>query len=111
MEGHDKFVKASVAKLMAGVKATMEEFKAKIQSLEEEVTLLKPAIIQTRSTVIEVASTKLLGLNFKPFSKVCIAKDLQNFLWVMKQYFIAVSIPQNEQVTITIKYLLRDAKL
>ena len=33
MEGHDKFVKASVAKLMAGVKATMEEFKAKIQLL------------------------------------------------------------------------------
>lgn len=33
MEGHDKFVKASVAKLMVGVKATMEEFKAKIQLL------------------------------------------------------------------------------
>lgn len=63
--------------------------------------MLKPAIIQGRSSVIEVASTKLLGLHFKPFSKVCIVKDLQNFLWVMEQYFI----------TITIKYLLRDAKL
>ena len=63
--------------------------------------MLKQAIIQGRSSVIEVASTKLLGLNFKPFSKVCIVKDLQNFLWVMEQYFI----------TITIKYLLRDAKL
>ena len=37
----------------------------------------------------------------KPFGSVRNAEDLENFLWDMKQYFIAARIPDGEQVTIS----------
>lgn len=51
----------------------------------------------------------MLILEPKPFSRVYNAKNLKNFLWDMKQYFI-VAHTQNEQVTITTMYLSGDAK-
>ncbi|KAK0602998.1 hypothetical protein LWI29_000294 [Acer saccharum] len=39
------------------------------------------------------------------------AKELENFLWDMEQYFKAAKIPNREQVNITSMYLGRDAML
>ena len=47
----------------------------------------------------------------KPFGGARNAKDLENFLWDMEQYFIVARIPVGEQVTITSMYLSGDAKL
>ena len=47
----------------------------------------------------------------KPFGGARNAKDLENFLWDMEQYFIAARIPVGEQVTITTMYLSGDGKL
>ena len=47
----------------------------------------------------------------KTFGGAHNAKDLENFLWDMEQYFIAARIPVGEQVTITTMYLTGDAKL
>ena len=47
----------------------------------------------------------------KPFGGARNAKDLENFLWDMEQYFIAARIPFGEQVTITTTYLSGDGKL
>ena len=47
----------------------------------------------------------------KPFGGVHNAKDLENFLWDMEQYFIAARIYVGEQVTITTMYLTCNAKL
>ena len=47
----------------------------------------------------------------KPFGGARNAKDLENFLWDMEQYFTVARIPVGEQVTITTMYLSGDAKL
>ncbi|KAA8534645.1 hypothetical protein F0562_032096 [Nyssa sinensis] len=47
----------------------------------------------------------------KAFNGVWCAKDLENFLWDMEQYFTIAHILDGEQVTMTIMYLAGDAKL
>ena len=47
----------------------------------------------------------------KPFNGAKNAKDLENFLWDMEQYFRAARMPNQEMVTITSMYLSGDAKL
>ena len=54
---------------------------------------------------------KVRVLEPKPFGVARNAKDLENFLWDMEQYFIAARIPIGEQVTITTVYLMGDVKL
>ena len=54
---------------------------------------------------------KVLVPEPKSFGGARNAKDLENFLWDMEQYFIAARIPIGEQVTITAMYLSSDAKL
>src|SRR5262249_7140356 len=39
------------------------------------------------------------------------AKELENFLWDMEQYFKAARVPETEKVTLTTMYLAGDAKL
>lgn len=46
-----------------------------------------------------------------PFAGVRSAKELENFLWDMEQYFKAAHIPESEKVSITSMYLNGDAKL
>lgn len=47
----------------------------------------------------------------KVFSGTRSAKELENFLWDMKQYVKAAHVQEREKVTITSMYLLGDAKL
>ena len=47
----------------------------------------------------------------KPCNGARSAKDLENFVWDIEQYFKAAKVPDQEKVTITSMYLLGDAKL
>jgi hypothetical protein len=47
----------------------------------------------------------------KAFAGVRSAKELENFLWDMEQYFRAARIPEAEKLTVTTMYLTGDAKL
>ncbi|ERM96849.1 hypothetical protein AMTR_s00128p00115590 [Amborella trichopoda] len=47
----------------------------------------------------------------KPFSGARVAKELQNFLWDMEQYFTIARAHEEKHVTVTSTYLTRDAKL
>ena len=47
----------------------------------------------------------------KPCNGARSAKDLENFLWDMEQYFKAVRVLDQENVTITSMYLFGDVKL
>ncbi|KAL4632766.1 hypothetical protein ACB092_04G074200 [Castanea dentata] len=58
----------------------------------------------------EVA-TKVKVPKPKPFNSARNAKDLENFLWDMEQYFKVVRVPSQEMVTITSMHLSGDAKL
>lgn len=47
----------------------------------------------------------------KPFGDAWNGKDLENFLWDIKQYFNVAHILADEQEMITSMYLIGDAKL
>jgi predicted trehalose synthase len=57
------------------------------------------------------APSKLRSPEPKSFTGARSAKELENFLWDMKQYFRATRIPKEEMVTITTMYLTGDTKL
>ena len=56
-------------------------------------------------------ATKVKVPEPKLFNGVRSAKDLENFLWDMEQYFKATRVLDQEMVTITSMYLSGDAKL
>ena len=88
-----------------------EEFQERVRSLDGEIILLKRAVVQGTSAVSEPPPAKVRVPEPKPFGGARNAKDLENFLWDMEQYFIAARIPVSEQVTMTTMYLSGDAKL
>ncbi|ERN06780.1 hypothetical protein AMTR_s00005p00170100, partial [Amborella trichopoda] len=47
----------------------------------------------------------------KPFGGARVAKELENFLWDMEQYFTAACAHEEDQVTVTSMYLTGDTKL
>ena len=59
----------------------------------------------------EEVATKVKVLEPKHFNGARSAKDLENFVWDIEQYFKAAKVPDQEKVTITSMYLSRDAKL
>lgn len=78
--------------------------------------MLKVDLMLIKWTVVETpAKTLLVGkMNVpepKAFNAKRSAKELENFLWDMEQYFAAARIHKLEQVTITSMYLLGNAKL
>ena len=56
-------------------------------------------------------ATKVKVPKPKPFNGSRSAKDLENFLWDMEQYFKATRVSDQEMVTITSMYLLGDTRL
>ena len=82
--------------------------EAQIQ-LETKIALLK-RVISGLPKEGEVA-TKVKVLEPKPFNGARNAKDLENFLWDMEQYFKATKVLNQEMVTITSMYLSGDAEL
>ncbi|KAL4627839.1 hypothetical protein ACB092_05G194500 [Castanea dentata] len=77
--------------------------------LETEIALLKRAMSGLPRE--EEVVTKVKVLEPKPFNGARNAKDLEDFLWDMEQYFKAVRVPSQEMVTITSMYLPRDTNL
>ena len=47
----------------------------------------------------------------KEFGGARNAKELENFLWDMEQFFKAAHVPDDEMVSITSMYIYGDAKL
>ncbi|CAL5388391.1 unnamed protein product [Camellia sinensis] len=72
-------------------------------------SLLKKAICGHTNS--EKAPSKIKVPDPKAFAGNRSAKELENFLWDMEQYFKAAHVPEGEKVTITSMYLTGDAKL
>ena len=106
MEMREKAFKERMETLRDKVLAVTEEFQERTRSLEGEIILLKQAMVQGTPSTSDLPPTKVRVHEPKPFSDARNAKDLENFLWDMEQYFIV-----GEHVTITTMYLSGDVKL
>ena len=98
-----------VEELAAAMDAQNQAARETQHQLETEIALLKRAMSGLPREG-EMA-TKVKVPEPKPFNSARNAKDLENFLWDMKQYFKAVKVSSQEMVTIISIYLSRNAKL
>ncbi|KAL8133387.1 hypothetical protein AgCh_008740 [Apium graveolens] len=77
----------------------LNEFKEMLQSMREEITVLKRVVAITSLSGAE-SHSKLKIPEPKAFSESRTPKKLENFLWDMDQYFKASHTSVEEQVTI-----------
>jgi hypothetical protein len=95
-----------VTTLTDAVQANSDDLRAKLRRLEDDVAVLK------RALNTDAASTsKRMVPEPEAFQGIRNAKELENFLWDMQEYFRAAHIPLGEQVNTACMYLRGDAKL
>jgi hypothetical protein len=109
MEEQAEEVAACREELLEQIEALKDEIQGFSIRFEVELMVIKKAIKGTPSGGEN--QRKMRVLEPTPFTGACSAKELENFLWDMEQYFKAAHIPVEEQVTITAMYLSNDAKL
>lgn len=99
----------SVQRLETMLNEFSEEMRARLSLLEADMTLVKRTVAEIPGET--VSNGKMKVPEPKAFNGARSAKELENFLWDMEQYFAAARIPDVEQVTFTSMYLSGDAKL
>ena len=110
LETHDNFFNEKLAGLKSEMQSLMDDFKGALQSYEEDIVVLKKAVLQGSSSGPK-APSKVRVPEPKGFNGNKNAKELENFLWDMEQFFKVAHIPDGEKVSITSMYLTGDAKL
>lgn len=88
----------------------IEDLKRVNENLNLEVMVLQRALAGVNAGH-EAERSKVRIPEPKAFTGSRSAKELENFLYDMKQYFIAAHILENDQLSITTMYLSGDAKL
>ena len=81
--------------------------KEKLSGVELKISLVKKASSAHGTNF----SHKVKVPEPKSFGRARSAKELENFLWDMEQYFKVARIWNDEKVLITSMYLSKDAKL
>ena len=107
---HDQFFEEKVASLKVDIQSLMDHFKSTLQSYGEDIVVLKNAVLQGSSSGSK-SPPKIRVLEPKGFNGNKNAKQFENFLWGMKQFFKAAYVSDGEKVFITSMYLTGDAKL
>ena len=91
--------------------AIAERVEVRFSAIENDIALLKATAVGAGSSVRGGEGSKLKVPEPKQFGGSRNAKELENFLWDMEQYFRAARVAERDQVTITSMYLEGDAKL
>ena len=83
LETHDNFFKEKFVGLKSKMQSLMDDFKGALQSYEEDIVVLKKAMLQGSSSGPE-APPKVRVLKPKGFNGNRNAKEFENFLWDME---------------------------
>ncbi|CAH9116738.1 unnamed protein product [Cuscuta epithymum] len=89
----------------------LEARSAENEATRSELVILKRALAAGLVPSAEVGSSKIKVPEPKTFGGDRNAKELENFLWDMEEYFKAAKVPDEEKVRIAPMYLSGDAKL
>ena len=87
-EKHVEHVEAQVVSLKAELLTVMESQNLTLQTLQEDVAVLKKALLRTSPQTTD-ASPNVRIPEPKGFDGTRSAKELENFLWDMEQFFRA----------------------
>ena len=88
METREKVVEERMESFHDLMRSMIEEFEERIRSLEGEIVLLKRAVVHGTPAAADPPPAKVRVPEPKPFGAARNAKDLDNFLRDMEQYFI-----------------------
>ncbi|XP_070017491.1 uncharacterized protein [Nicotiana sylvestris] len=112
----DSSVLARMARLEADYAPRHETTLVEMALVRQEKEELREEVVQLQRELQTVAPrsderTKLRIPEPKAYGGARSAKELENFLWDMEQYFQAARVQDDEKVTITPMYLTDDAKV
>ncbi|XP_034674441.1 uncharacterized protein LOC117905666 [Vitis riparia] len=110
LESHDNFFEEKLAEFKTEMQSRIDDFKETLQSYGEDIAILKKAVLQGSASGPE-APSKVRVPEPKGFNGNRNAKELENFLWDIEQFFKAAHVPDGEKVSLTSMYLTGDAKL
>ena len=108
IEQNEKFVRKKIRNMKVNVQTLGEDLESKLQSLSEDVVVLKKTILQGASPATDTPP-KVRVSEPKGLSGNQNAKELENFHWDMEQFFQASHVLDGEKVQITSMYLSGDA--
>lgn len=80
---------------MDNVATLARELRGNIRALENYLGLLK-RVVNNALLHLEAGPAKINVLEPKPFGAMHSAKELENFLWDVEQYFKAAQVPKEE---------------
>ena len=111
LESHDNFFEEKLAEFKIEMQSRIDDFREILQSYGEDIAILKKAVLQGSASGPEASSSKVRIPEPKGFNGNRNAKELENFLWDIEQFFKATHVPDSEKISITSMYLTGDAKL
>lgn len=97
--------------LFATTATSSENVGDQLRTMGNEIAIMKGAVASSLAGGSRESHLNVKIPEPKSYGGARVAKDLENFLWDMEQYFKAAHIDEREQVSITSMYLVGDAKL
>ena len=100
-----------------GETAEMGDLRAAVEEMHADVALLKQVWVARPQQGIadrvaeEAVPGRLKVPEPKKFEGTRSAKDLENFIWDMQEYFTAAKVPEDRQVSMASMFMTGDAKL
>lgn len=111
-ESHIRETEEKVENLAADVGVLADELRTRLGRLDDDAGLLKKAWLNAGNNDTSGAGVKKYRIpEPKAFAGARSAKELENFVYDMEQYFKTAHINEMEKVAITTMYLCDDAKL
>ncbi|RVW29804.1 hypothetical protein CK203_087390 [Vitis vinifera] len=104
LEIYGKFFEDKFVGLKVEIQSLIDDFKGFLQSYGEEIAVLKKVVLQGCSSGPK-APPKVRVLEPKGSNGNRNAKELENFLWDMEQFFRVAHVPDGEKVSITDQFL------
>ncbi|RVW26159.1 Retrovirus-related Pol polyprotein from transposon 297 [Vitis vinifera] len=96
LESHDNFFEEKLAEFKTEMQSWIDDFKETLQSYGEDIAILKKAVLQGSTSGPE-ATSKVRVLEPKGFNGNRNAKELENFLWDIEQFFKAAHVLDGEK--------------
>ncbi|KAG6478499.1 hypothetical protein ZIOFF_061942 [Zingiber officinale] len=102
-------LEASLLHIQESLMEEMAQIRKNNEDLRYEIIVLRRAMAFSSEVVPQRPLVRVPEP--KSFGGTRSAKELENFLWDMEQYFVAAKVPETEKVTISSMYLIGNAKL